>query len=357
MTAPPRTPEKPADHPITPPSKVGVLLVNLGTPDALDRKAIRRYLREFLSDRRVIELPRILWLPILYLFVLTFRPRRTLKAYAKIWDHEKDESPIRTHTRDQAERLQARLGDAAHVDWAMRYGNPSIRARLNAMKAAGCDRILLIPLYPQYGAPTTATVVDEAFRALEDMRWQPALRVAPPFFDEPAFVDAIARSLTDAAAKLTWTPDEILLSYHGVPESYLMKGDPYHCHCAVTTRLVQERLPRDLAGKLRMSFQSRFGPEEWLKPYTDETLEELAADGRRNVMVAAPAFVADCVETLEEIAIEGKEAFLESGGENFVYVPCLNAERGMIDVLEAIATRELGGWVAQDVAVTRSRAA
>jgi ferrochelatase len=354
MTDIPRLPDKPADHPQVKEPKVGVLLVNLGTPSALTYGAVRRYLEEFLNDRRVIELPRLVWWPILYLFVLTFRPARTKRAYASMWDYERDESPIRTHTREQAALLQERLGEDVHVDWAMRYGEPAIRHRLQAMKDAGCNRILLVPLYPQYAAATTATVVDEANRSLAKMRWQPSLRVAPPFFEQERFLEAIAGSIENHLSGLDWNPEEIVLSYHGLPKSYLLKGDPYHCQCVKTTRLVRDRLATSLRDKVRMTFQSRFGPEEWLQPYTDKTLEALAEDGTKRLAIAAPSFVSDCVETLEELAQEGRDDFMKAGGEQFTYIPCLNASEAMLDVLQTICHYELAGWV--DVPASESPA-
>ncbi|MCK9917325.1 ferrochelatase [Microbacteriaceae bacterium K1510] len=337
---------KPPSHPAVPPRRIGVLLVNLGTPDATDYWSMRRYLAEFLSDRRVIEVHPAKWWLILNLIILTVRPRRKGRDYDKIWNKEKDESFLKTITRSQAEKLGADYaGDARIlVDWAMRYGNPSIVSRLEAMQKAGCDRVLVVPLYPQYAAATTATVADKAFDALADMRWQPALRVAPAYYDRPAYIEAIAASLEEELTKLPFKPDVILASYHGMPEDYLHKGDPYYCQCAVTTRLLRERLGLD-ENKLMMTFQSRFGKAEWLKPYTDATVKGLAANGVKNLAVITPGFASDCLETLEEIAMENAHIFKQAGGENFVHIPCLNdTERGMA-VIRDVVGRELMGWV------------
>lgn len=337
---------KPPGHPAVPARRIGVLLVNLGTPDATDYWSMRRYLSEFLSDRRVIEENPVKWWLVLNLIILTVRPGRKGRDYDKIWNREKNESFLKTITRAQAEKLAASLaGDARIlVDWAMRYGNPSIRSRLEAMQAAGCDRILIVPLYPQYAAATTATVCDKAFEALATMRWQPALRVAPAYYDAPAYIEAIASSLEEGLAKLPFKPDAVIASYHGMPEDYLTKGDPYYCHCAKTTRLLRERLKLG-EDKLIMTFQSRFGTAEWLKPYTDKTVEGLPAKGVRNLAVITPGFASDCLETLEEIAMENAEIFRHAGGANFAHIPCLNdSERGMA-VIRDVVGRELMGWV------------
>jgi ferrochelatase len=335
----------PADHPTVAAAKVGVLLINLGTPDATDTKSVRIYLREFLSDKRVIELPRAMWLPILNLFVLTTRPRRSGEAYRAIWDEARDESPLRTITRSQAQKLGERLADkGVTVDWAMRYGNPSIASRIDALKAAGCERILLAPLYPQYSAATTATANDKAFDALKALRWQPAIRTLPPYFDEDLYIDALARSLEGHIAALDFEPEVVLASYHGLPKDYVAKGDPYFDHCTRTTALLRERLgwPEE---RLRMSFQSRFGKAEWLQPYTDMTVRELAKSGVKRLAVVMPGFSADCIETLEEIAMQNAEFFHESGGEKFAAIPCLNDSREGMDVIEALVRRELEGWI------------
>ncbi|WP_235981869.1 ferrochelatase [Methylobrevis albus] len=336
----------PADHPPVKSGRVGVLLVNLGTPDGTDYWPMRRYLKEFLSDRRVIETPRAIWWPILNLIVLTTRPKKSGAAYASIWNRELDESPLRTFTRAQGDKLAARLGELGNVtvDWAMRYGNPSIAEKLDGLKAAGCDRLLIFPLYPQYAAATTATVNDKVFEHLMKQRWQPAVRTVPPYHDDPVYVDAIAASIERHLETLDFEPEVVLTSYHGVPQSYFRKGDPYHCHCHKTTRLVRESLGWD-AKRLKVTFQSRFGPEEWLQPYTDKTLEALPGEGIKRVAVINPGFSSDCLETLEEIAEEGKESFLHAGGEQFAHIPCLNDGDLGMDVIETVVRRELGGWI------------
>ncbi|KZM50592.1 ferrochelatase [Labrenzia sp. OB1] len=337
----------PQGHPVVKSGKVGVLLVNLGTPDGTDYRSMRRYLREFLSDKRVIEWPRAIWYPILYGIVLMTRPGKSGKAYEEIWNHEKNESPLRTITRNQSDRLGEMLGDDGgrlKVDWAMRYGQPSIPDRLKALKEEGCDRILVFPLYPQYAAATTATVNDVVCRTLLDMRWQPAIRTVPPYHDDPVYVRALAKSVERHVEGLDFTPDVVLTSYHGIPQSYFKRGDPYHCHCMKTTRLMRNVLDWD-EDKLRVTFQSRFGPEEWLQPYTDKTVEQLAKDGVRNIAVMNPGFVADCLETLEEIAGEAAEIFEENGGENFSHIPCLNESDLGMEVIEHVVRRELGGWI------------
>jgi ferrochelatase len=337
---------KPPGHPAIPPRRIGVLLVNLGTPDATDYWSMRRYLKEFLSDRRVIEENRLKWWLVLNLIILSVRPARKGRDYDKIWNRERNESVLRTVTRSQSDKLgEALKGDPRIlVDWAMRYGTPSIGSRLEAMQAAGCDRILIVPLYPQYAAATSATVCDKAFEALARMRWQPALRVAPPYFDEPVYIDALATSLERGLAKLTFNPDMILASFHGMPEEYLRKGDPYHCQCVKTARLLRERLKLDDT-QLMMTFQSRFGPAEWLKPYTDSTVKALAEKGVKNLAVITPGFAADCLETLEEIAMENAHIFKASGGENFAAIPCLNDSDLGMAVIRDVVTRELMGWV------------
>jgi protoporphyrin/coproporphyrin ferrochelatase len=336
----------PAGHPAVKAPKIGVLLLNLGTPDATDFWSVRRYLKEFLSDQRVIETPRWLWWPILNGIILTFRPKKSGHAYAKIWDKEHNDSPLRLITKRQAEKLGERLAGEGQVivDYAMRYGNPSTRSRLEALQAAGCQKILLVPLYPQYSATTTATANDKAFDALKKMRWQPAVRTAPAYFEDPAYIKALANSIAEGVAKLDFTPDLVITSYHGMPVTYLERGDPYHCQCFKTTRLVREHLgwPKD---KLMVTFQSRFGPTKWLQPYTDKTLEELPAKGIRKVAVLAPAFSADCIETLEEISIEAKHTFMEAGGEHFAYIPCLNDSPGGMEMIESMVRRELSGWL------------
>jgi len=337
----------PEGHPDVVFGRVGLLLVNLGTPDGTDYWSMRRYLKEFLSDRRVIEVNPLIWKPILYGIVLTRRPFASGKAYASIWNKERNESPLRTVTRAQAEAVATGLKDTAPgvvVDWAMRYGRPSIAERLDALRSNGCDRILLFPLYPQYSASTTATVNDKTFDALKAMRWQPTLRIVPPYFDAPAYIDALAVSLERHLGSLDWEPETVIASFHGLPQEYLDKGDPYYCHCSKTARLLRERLgwPDD---KLRLTFQSRFGRAEWLKPYTEQTVRELAQGGLKRLAVITPGFAADCVETLEEIAEGVRDVFLAEGGERFTTVPCLNDQDEGIAMLGTLALNELQGWI------------
>jgi protoporphyrin/coproporphyrin ferrochelatase len=325
--------------------RVGVLLMNLGTPDATDYRSMRRYLKEFLSDRRVIEVPRLKWWLILNGIILTVRPGRKGRDYAKIWNHELGEGPLKTITREKAEKLAATLDDERIVvDWAMRYGNPGVAERLAALQARGCDRVLLVPLYPQYAAATTATACDQAFRALMAMRWQPAVRVAPPYFADPAYVDAVAASMREHLARLDFEPDALLMSFHGMPEAYAQKGDPYPGHCQHTARLVRERLGWPEA-RWHVTYQSQFGSDPWLQPYTIDTVRRLAGSGVKRLAVVAPGFSADCLETLEELDMENRQAFLGSGGELFAYIPCLNAGAHGMRVIESIVRRELAGWV------------
>lgn len=343
----PRADPLPPDHPPIPPRKVGLLLVNLGTPDATDYWSMRRYLKEFLSDPRVIEENRIKWWLILNLIILSLRPGRKGRDYDKIWNRERDESPLKTITRSQAEKLAAApefSGGSFVVDWAMRYGNPSLASRLGALRQAGCDRILIFPLYPQYAAATTATVCDKAFEALAAMRWQPAIRVVPAYYGDPVYIEAVASSLQAALEALPFAPDLILASFHGMPEDYLARGDPYHCQCVKTARLVREKLGLD-ESRFMMTFQSRFGTAEWLKPYTDATVKSLAQRGVRNLAVVMPGFSADCLETLEEIAVENAEIFRHNGGKNFAAIPCLNDSAAGMAVIRHVALRELQGWV------------
>jgi ferrochelatase len=338
---------RPADHPQVSCGAVGVLLVNLGTPDATDARSVRHYLREFLHDKRVIEEDTITWKFVLNAIILPLRPGRKGLDYEKIWNREKNESPLKTITRSQADKLSAGLafrGRPVVIDWAMRYGNPSMRSRLAALASQGCDRILVVPLYPQYAAATSATVGDEAFRALMKMRWQPALRIAPPYYDDPVYIDALAVSMEAHLATLPFVPEVILASFHGIPRDYFDKGDPYYCHCAKTTRLLRQRLRLD-DGRLMMTFQSRFGRAEWLKPYTDATVKGLPARGVKNLAVITPGFSADCLETLEEIAGENAEYFHHAGGENFAAIPCLNDSEPGMRVIETVVRRELQGWV------------
>ncbi|MEZ5824746.1 MAG: ferrochelatase [Geminicoccaceae bacterium] len=339
---------KPADHPKAMRGRVGLVLLNLGTPDATDYWSMRRYLNEFLSDRRVIDYPRLLWQPLLQLIILSKRPFSSGEAYRSIWNNELDESPLRTVTRSQAEKLAARLqeqaGDRLVVDWAMRYGNPSTRSVIDRLVRQGCDRLVMMALYPQYAAPTTATAYDKVFETLQAMNWQPSVRTMGPYHDDPRYVALLARSIEEHLATLDHEPERILVSYHGVPKRYLIEGDPYHCMCRKTSRLVEEHLGWK-AGRIMTVFQSRFGSEEWLKPYLDETLESLPGEGVKRIAVISPAFVTDCVETLEEINQEGREAFLEAGGEAFSYIPCLNDREDHMDFLADLARRELAGWI------------
>jgi ferrochelatase len=337
---------RPDGHPSVAIGRIGVLLVNLGSPAGTDYWSMRRYLKEFLSDRRVIEVPRWRWWIILNLFVLTTRPSKSGHAYSIVWNKERNEGPLVTITRAQAEKLGAALGsdDRIVVDWAMRYGAPTVASRIEALKSAGCDRILIAPLYPQYAAATTATVNDVAFAHLQKMRWQPALRTLPPYHDDPAYIDALATSVSASLKKLDFEPELVLASFHGLPREYLDKGDPYHCQCHKTTRLLREKLgwPKD---RLRTVFQSRFGRAEWLQPYTDVTIAELAKGGVRRLAVVMPGFAADCLETLEEIAIRGGETFREHGGERYAALPCLNDSPESMALLETLVRRELAGWL------------
>ena len=336
----------PPDHPFVKKPKIGVLLLNLGTPDGTDYWSVRRYLKEFLSDPRVIETPKWLWWPILNLGILSFRPQKSGHAYAQIWDKRTNESPLLVITRDQTEALAQRMAghDDIVVDFAMRYGNPSTRSVLEKMRDAGCQKILVVPLYPQYSATTTGTANDKAFDALKTMRWQPAVRTAPAFFSDAKYIEVLGNSIRDGVAALDFEPDLVLTSYHGLPQSYVDNGDPYEHHCRETTRLVRDYLgwPED---RLMVTFQSRFGPTKWLEPATADTLEQLPGRGIRKVAVLAPAFLADCIETLEEIALQGRESFMAAGGEKFAYIPCLNDSPGGMDMIEALVRRELSGWI------------
>lgn len=331
--------DRPADHPPVPAPRTGILLVNLGSPDAPTPEAVKIYLKEFLSDPRVVEIPPILWQPVLRGFVLTTRPRRSAHAYQQVWTPEG--APLTVITRRQAEAMQQRLEPGIRVDWAMRYGSPSIETGMNALKAGGCDRILVAPLYPQYSGATTATVIDMVGRSLSAMRWQPAIRTLPPYFDHPAYIAALASSLEQSLASLDFVPDVVLASFHSMPERTLLLGDPYHCQCRKTARLLGEAVGRELV----VSFQSRLGRAKWLEPATDATLEALPGKGARKVAVIAPGFSADNLETLEEIAIRGKESFIAAGGTHFTYIPCLNDSPPGLDMLEDLLLRELAGWM------------
>ena len=320
------------DHPEIKFGKTGVLLINLGTPDSTSWWDIRKYLKEFLSDRRVIEVNPILWKVILNLFILTFRPSKTAKAYKEIWMKDKDMSPLRYYTLMQSQKLADKFNNEnLIVDFAMRYGSPSIKSKIEYLKEKGCENLIILPLYPQYASPTTATVCDEVFRSLMKLRWQPSLQVVAHYEANPLYIDALVNSIKKKISEINWKPDLIVASYHGIPKKYFDKGDPYHCYCMKTTRLLKEKL-KDV--NIMTTFQSRFGPQQWLEPYTDKTLEEIPKDGKKNILVICPGFASDCVETLEEIAIQGKETFVNSGGENFDLIPCLNDSEDHINLLK-----------------------
>ena len=329
----------PPDHPPIPKPRIGVLLMNLGTPDGPDAKSVKRYLGEFLSDSRVVEIPQIAWQPILRGIILNTRPKKSAHAYGLVWSDEG--SPLAAITRRQAQALTDAFGEGVIVDYAMRYGNPAIADRLAALKDAGCERILIAPLYPQYCAATTATANDKAFAALAGMRWQPAIRTLPPYHDDPAYIAALKESIESQLAGLDFVPERIVASFHGMPKRTLELGDPYHCHCQKTARLLSEAMNRELT----IAFQSRFGPAKWLGPATDETLEALPAQGVRKVAVVAPGFSADCLETLEELAIRGRESFIAAGGTDFAYLPCLNDGAPGMAMLRTLLQRELQGWI------------
>ena len=329
----------PIDHPPVATPKVGVLLVNLGTPDAPTTSAVKRYLKQFLSDRRVVEIPPLLWQPILRGIILNTRPQKSAKAYAKVWTEKG--SPLAFFTAGQAEALQARMEGIADVRYAMRYGNPSVGDQLAAMKAAGCNRILIAPLYPQYSGATTGTVLDEAYATLTAMRWHPAIRTLPAYHDDARYIGALKTSIEASLAKLDFVPDALVISFHGMPERTLHLGDPYHCHCQKTARLLSEAMGRELV----VSFQSRFGRAKWLEPATDDTLMKLAREGTEKVAIFAPGFSVDCLETLEELAMQGHEQFEEAGGTHYAYLPCLNDSDVGMDMLEQIIGQELAGWI------------
>ena len=326
------------EHPKIKFGKTGVLLINLGTPDSTKWLDIRRYLKEFLSDRRVIEVNPILWKVILNLIILTFRPSKTAKAYKKIWMKDKNMSPLRYYTQVQSVKLNKKIGnDKLIVDYAMRYGQPSIKSKIKDLKEKGCENLVILPLYPQYAAATTATVCDEVYRSLIKMRWQPSLQIIPHYESEPLYINAISKSIETKISQINWKPDIIMASYHGIPKKYFEKGDPYHCYCHKTTRLITEKIKSSIP--IMTTFQSRFGPQEWLKPYTDKTLEKLPKEGKKNILLICPGFASDCVETLEEISIEGKKSFMEAGGENFDFIPCLNDSEEHIDLFSHLVNR------------------
>ncbi len=336
------------DHPKIKPARVGILVANLGTPDGTDYWSMRRYLGEFLSDRRVIDYSPWLWQPLLQLIILSKRPFSSGAAYKSIWNEEADESPLMTITKEQTagirDRMHDRYGDQVMVDFCMRYGNPSTKSKVREMVEAGCRKILFFPLYPHYAGATSATANDQFFRVLMEEKWQPSARIVEPYFDRPSYIEALAQSIERAYANLETRPDILVCSYHGVPKRYLLEGDPYHCQCQKTTRLLKERLGWDDT-EIKTTFQSRFGPEEWLKPYTVEEVARLAEEGKKNIAVCAPAFSADCIETLEEINEEIKESFEEAGGEEFTYIPCLNADAEHLDALSEVIEENLKGWL------------
>ena len=327
------------NHPAVKFGKTGILLINLGTPDSTSWWDVRKYLKEFLSDRRVIEVNPIIWQIILNLFILTFRPSKSAHAYKQIWMKDINESPLRYYTKNQKEKLSKRISNQnIIVEFAMRYGSPSIKKKLEHLKENGCENIIIFPLYPQYASATTATVCDEVYRNLMKMRWQPSLQIIPHYESDPLYINALVKSIKRKISEINWKPDLIMASYHGIPKSYFDKGDPYQCYCQKTTRLIKEMIPEL---EIETTFQSRFGPQEWLKPYTDKTLETLPKNGKKNILVICPGFSSDCVETLEEIAIQGKESFMSNGGENFDTIPCLNDNEDHINLLEEIVTRYL----------------
>ena len=327
------------DHPKINFGKTGILLVNLGTPDSTSWFDIRKYLKEFLSDRRVIEVNPIVWQIILNLFILTFRPSKTAKAYKEIWMEKENMSPLRYYTQKQTQKLREIITNPkTEIDFAMRYGNPSIKSVMNKLQANGCERLIVLPLYPQYAAATTATVCDEVYRCLMKMRWQPSLQIIPHYESNPLYINALVNSIEKKITEINWQPDLIIASYHGIPKKYFEKGDPYHCYCHKTTRLMKEKFDKV---PIETTFQSRFGPQEWLQPYTDKTLESLPKTGKKNILVICPGFSSDCVETLEEISIQGKESFLNSGGTNFDVIPCLNDNEDHIKLLNNLVQRHI----------------
>ena len=326
------------EHPEVKFGKTGVLLINLGTPDSTNWWDIRKYLKEFLSDRRVIEVNPFLWQIILNLFILTFRPSKTAKAYKKIWMKKENKSPLRYFTERQTFKLNKKIGNEnVIVDFAMRYGHPSIKSKIQTLKNEGCENLVILPLYPQYAAATTATVCDEVYRSLSKMRWQPSLQIIPHYESEPMYINAICRSIENKINEIDWEPDLVLASYHGIPKKYFDKGDPYHCYCHKTTRLISENLRFKIP--IITTFQSRFGPQEWLQPYTDKTLEKLPKENKKKIIVICPGFASDCVETLEEISMEGKESFFDAGGEKFDFVSCLNDNEDHIKLFEHLANK------------------
>jgi ferrochelatase len=327
------------DHPPIKFGRTGVLIINLGTPDTTNWIDIRKYLKEFLSDKRVIEVNPIIWQIILNLFILTFRPSKTAKAYKEIWMKEENISPLLYYTKKQTEKISSSIKkENIIIDFAMRYGNPSIKSKISKLHEQGCENLVILPLYPQYAAATTATVCDEVYRALMKMRWQPSLKIIPHYESNPLYIDALVNSINKKISEINWKPDLIIASYHGIPKKYFDKGDPYHCYCYKTSRLISEKFN---SIEIITTFQSRFGPQEWLQPYTDKTLETLPKKGKRNILTICPGFASDCVETLEEIQIQGKESFLDSGGKNFDMIPCLNDNDDHILLLKSLIEKSI----------------
>ncbi len=336
--------ERPADHPDVAVGKVGVLLVNLGTPDTPTPGAVQRYLAEFLSDPRVVEIPKLVWWPILHGAILTTRPRKSAHAYAQVWTEEG--SPLAAITARQAEALQTRLGEKVLVRWAMRYGTPAIADELTQLKELGCDRVLFAPLYPQYSGATTASAMDALGDALKAMRWQPAIRTLAPYYENPQHIGALRTDISRQILALDFEPEVLVLSFHGMPERTLHLGDPYHCQCRKTARLLSEALADQFPNlRIEVGFQSRFGKAKWLEPYTDEVLANAAQSGTRRLAIAAPGFAADCLETLEELAIRGREQFIGGGGKEFAALDCLNAGEAGMAMLETLVRSELAGWL------------
>ena len=331
--------EKTNSHPKVAFGKNAVLLINLGTPSSFSKKDIKKYLKEFLSDKRIIEVNKYLWWFILNVIILNVRPAKTAKTYKEIWKHDINMSPLMYYTKKQAEKVSNSISNEnILVDFAMRYGNPSIKSKIKKLHDNGCENLVILPLYPQYAAATTATVCDEVYRTLMSMRWQPSLKIIPHYESDPLYIDALVNSINSKVEKINWKPDLILASYHGIPKKYFDKGDPYHCYCHKTTRLVSEKFNEI---EIKTTFQSRFGPDEWLQPYTDKTLESLPKDGVKNVLAICPGFSSDCVETLEEILIQGKESFIEAGGKNFDMIPCLNDNDDHIKLLNSLIERNI----------------
>tara|TARA_Y100000816_G_C26061098_1_gene557212 strand:- start:423 stop:1421 length:999 start_codon:yes stop_codon:yes gene_type:complete len=327
------------NHPSIKFGKTGVLIINLGTPDSTNWLDIRKYLKEFLSDKRVIEVNPFIWQIILNVFILNLRPSKTAKAYKEIWMKKENKSPLLYYTEKQASKLSRHIkNDNVILDFAMRYGNPSIKSKIKKLQSEGCENLIILPLYPQYAAATTATVCDEVYRTLMKMRWQPSLKIIPHYESEPLYINALVSSIEKKINEIKWKPDLIIASYHGIPKKYFDKGDPYHCYCHKTSRLISEKF-RSI--EIKTTFQSRFGPQEWLQPYTDKTLEALPKEGKKNILVICPGFSSDCVETLEEILIQGKESFIKSGGDNFDMIPCLNDTDDHISLLRSLIERSI----------------